>query len=173
MPLHLGYNTIHRRGFAKRPDTEKEREEKDLNTLEVAKLTLRDGGCTCVIASEGKVVFTSKERGVKPLLDYYREHGDAHKGAALADKVIGRAAALLAQLLGVGELYAGVMSEGALEELNKAGIHASYETKVEAIRNRDNTGFCPMEQLSKGVDDPREMLARVEEFLAAGKGPRA
>lgn len=138
-----------------------------MNSLEAAKLTLRDGGYTCVIAIGGKVVFTSKERGVKPLVDYYRQNGQSQQeDTALADKVIGRAAALLARLAGIRTLYAGVISRGALEELNKAGITAGYETTAEAIRNRANTGLCPMEQLSQGVDDPEEMLARVENFLA-------
>ena len=37
---------------------------------------------------------------------------------------------------------------------------------MEAVRNRAGTGLCPMEQLSQGVEDPQEMLARVEDFLA-------
>ena len=137
-----------------------------MKSLEAAKLTLAEGGYTCVVARGGKVIFTSRERGVKPLVDYYRQYGQAHPGAALADKVIGRAAALLARLACIGEVYAGVLSTGALEELNKAGISAGYKTKVEAVRNRAGTGLCPMEQLSQGVDDPLEMLARAEDFLA-------
>lgn len=144
-----------------------------MNSLEAAKLTLADGGYTCVIASGGKVIFTSKERGVKPLVDYYRQRGQSQqKDTALADKVIGRAAALLARLAGIRELYAGVISTGALEELEKAGIPASYETKTEAVRNRAGTGLCPMEQLSQGVEEPEEMLRRVEKFLA-GQAPKA
>ena len=46
-----------------------------MNSLEAAKLTLEDGGYTCVIASGGRVIFTSRERGVKPLVDYYRRQG--------------------------------------------------------------------------------------------------
>lgn len=137
-----------------------------MNSLEAAKLTLKDGGYRCVIASAGKVVFTSQGRGIAPLVEYYHQYGEAHPGAALADKVMGRAAALLAQLVGIGEAYTDVISQGALEELNKAGIAASFETKVDVIQNRAGTGLCPMELLSKGVEDPREMLSKAEDFLA-------
>ena len=137
-----------------------------MNSLETAKLTLEDSGYSCVIASAGKVVFTSQGRGIAPLVEYYNQYGEAHPGAALADKVMGRAAALLARLIGIGEVYSVVISQGALDELNKAGIAASYKTKVDAIQNRAGTGLCPMEQLSKGVEDPREMLEKAEEFLA-------
>lgn len=138
-----------------------------MNSLEVAKKTLEEGGYTCVIASGGRVIFTSTDRGVKPLVEYYHRFGkEQPEGAALADKVIGRAAALLAILSGITRVYAGVISIPALEELEKTGIPAGCETKAEAIRNRAGTGLCPMEQLSQGVTAPEEMLARVEKFLA-------
>ncbi len=137
-----------------------------MNTMELARQTLKEGNYTCVVAEGEKVIFTSKDRGIKPLVEYCHQYGGAHPGAVLADKVIGRAAALLCCLAGIRELHTGVLSQGALDELNKAGIRAGYDTKVEAIRNRDNTGFCPMEALSKGVDDPEEMLRKAEEFLA-------
>lgn len=136
-----------------------------MDTLETAKQALREGNYTCAVACRGKVVFTSRERGVKPLVEYIHRYGDTCRGAALADKVIGRAAALLVRLMGVTELSSGVVSRGALEELEKAGITVQYETLVEAVRNRDGTGFCPMERLSQGVEDPREMLRRAEGFL--------
>lgn len=137
-----------------------------MNSLETAKLTLTDSEFSCVIASAGKVVFTSSGRGIAPLVDYYHQYGQAHPGAALADKVVGRAAALLAQLAGITEVYAQVVSQGALDQLDKAGIAVSYQSKVDVIQNRTGTGLCPMEQLSKGVEDPREMLAKAEDFLA-------
>ena len=135
----------------------------DNQTLAIT--ALREGELTCAVAHAGKVIFTSQARGVKPLVDFYHTHGSAYAGAALADKVIGRAAALIITLCGVGEVYSDVMSTSALAELRSAGITARCGREVEAIRNRDNTGLCPMEALSQGVQSPREMLARAEEFL--------
>ena len=143
-----------------------------MNSLELAKRTLEEGGCTCVVAGGGEVIFTSRERGVKPLVEYCRRFGkEPPREAALADKVIGRA--LLAVLAGITELYAKVISVSALAELEKAGIPAGCEIKAEAIRNRAGDGLCPMERLSQGVTDPEEMLRRAEEFLAemARKAP--
>ncbi len=145
-----------------------------MNSLELAKRTLEEGGCTCVVAGGGEVIFTSRERGVKPLVEYCRRFGkEPPREAALADKVIGRAAALLAVLAGITELYAKVISVSALAELEKAGIPAGCEIKAEAIRNRAGDGLCPMERLSQGVTAPEEMLRRAEEFLAemARKAP--
>ena len=36
---------------------------------------------------------------------------------------------------------------------------------VEAIRNRDNTGFCPIESALKGIKDKKEALPVIKETL--------
>lgn len=136
-----------------------------MDTQQLAITTLEAGDLACAIAHEGQVVFTSTHRGVRPLLDYYRNHGEAYPGAVLADKVVGRAAALLAHLGGIASVYGQVMSRPALEALEQRGIHASYGRLVEGIRNRDDTGPCPMEALSQGVEDPQELLEKIEAFF--------
>ncbi len=136
-----------------------------MDTQQLAITALREGDFTCAVACRGQVVFTSKARGVKPLVDFYREHGEAYRGGALADKVVGRAAVLLARLGGIASVYGEVMSMDAREELEKWGMTAGYGTLTEGIRNRDNTGPCPMEALSAGVEDPREMLEKAEAFF--------
>ena len=49
-------------------------------------------------------------------------------------------------------------------------IPVTYDTCVEAIRNRTNTGFCPMEQAVMDLSDPSlapERIRRALEKLAA------
>lgn len=141
-----------------------------MDTLQLAKKTLREGGFTCAIAHNDEIIFTSVARGVKPLVDFQRQFGTGRKPAALADKVIGRGAALLLPLGGIVAVHGEVMSRPALEELERLGISASYTTLVEGIRNREGTGPCPMEALSMGITDPHEMLEKVEEFFRAHAG---
>ena len=66
-------------------------------------------------------MYSSTERGVKPLLDFI-ENGPNLRGFSAADKIVGKAAALLYVLLGVKEVYAPVMSETALYTLAHNGI---------------------------------------------------
>ena len=80
------------------------------------------------------------------------------KEAAAADKVIGKAAAYLYVLLGVSDIYAYVISQPALDVLNRYGIRVQYETLVPAVRNRTDTGFCPMETAVLPVDEPEQAL---------------
>lgn len=126
---------------------------------------------TCVI-NFNENVYISHERGVKPLLKLIDEKCDVNGGAA-ADKVVGKAAAMLYVLLGVEELYALVISELAIEALEKYGVAVSYEKRVPMIRNRTDTGFCPMEQATKDIDTPNEALlvirAKLQELQNLGK----
>ena len=109
-------------------------------------------GNTCVL-QRGEMQESSTKRGVAPLLAWLDSGKNYHDFSA-ADKVVGKAAAYLYVLLGVKELYANVVSEAAEEVLSKHEIPLFYAEKVPAIRNRTNTGFCPMEQAVWHIDDP-------------------
>lgn len=107
---------------------------------------------TCAVQKDGKLFF-SKEHGIKPLLDWLEEP-DFFRDATVADRVIGRAAALLLIYGGIRELYAQVISEHAARALEEYHIPFSYSEKVPYIINRTNTGMCPMEQRVLQISDP-------------------
>ena len=134
--------------------------EKDLLT---AKQLLEQNNCTCALCQED-AVFTSTLRGVKPLLNFL-EAGTNLQGFCAADKVVGKGAAFLYCLLGVRAVYAPVMSQAALEVLQKHGIVARYDLLVDAIFNRRRDGFCPMETATKALDDPHEALLAIRKTL--------
>lgn len=125
-----------------------------MNNIEKAKELLKNGDYTCVILKDA-TAFTSKDRGVKPLLDWIDSKCD-FKDAVVADKVVGKAAAFLYVLLKVSKIYAVVLSEPALKVLESHNIEVVYEQKVVAIRNRDNTGYCPMESAVWDIESPEE-----------------
>ena len=124
---------------------------------EKARQILEQGGHTCVLYWEKKV-YTDDRRGVLPLLDFLAQSRNWQNFCA-ADKVVGKAAAFLYQLMGIRALYAQIVSEPAAKVLTDAGIALSYDTFVPAIRNRTSTGFCPMETAVWDLDDPEEALA--------------
>ena len=110
---------------------------------ERAKELLTTEGYTCVIL-KGDVCYNSTKRGIAPLMGYLAD-GIHMQGFFAADKVVGKAAAYLYVLLEIAELYVGVISVPALEVLQRFHIPVTYDTLVPAIRNRTDTGFCPME----------------------------
>ena len=120
--------------------------------LEKAKELFAQGGYTCVLVGGGREV-VGRERGILPLLKWIEEKSD-FRGFAAADKIVGKAAALLYALMGIEALYAEVLSEGAEDVLRRFRILTEYEKIVPAIINRKGDGICPMEEAVKETEDP-------------------
>ena len=130
-----------------------------------AKQQLATGQFTCVLC-KGDHTITATARGVRPLVELLQE--GTLPGYSAADKVVGKATAFLYVLLGVTAVYTPVISAPALAVLQRFGIAASCDMVVEAIFNRDRTGFCPMETAVRNIDDPAAAHARVLEVLSRG-----
>ncbi len=135
----------------------------ELQNLERAKEQLKNGCYTCVAVC-GERVLTSEERGVKPLLAWLDAEMNL-QGFSVADKVIGKGAAMLYVLLKPKEIYALVISEPARKTLEKNGISVTFENCVSEIRNRTNTGRCPMEQAVEEIDEPQKALVAIRQRL--------
>lgn len=127
--------------------------------------TLRRGNYSCVIRN-GSEVRTFTRRGVADLYGLLKEDAAFLKGAALADKVIGKAAAALAILGGVKELYAEVISLSALILLREAGVEADFQTVVPYICNRVGNDWCPLETACYKEKNAKNILPKIERFLA-------
>ena len=139
-----------------------------ISDLEKAKTYLKTQGCTCVLCREDQL-FHSRHRGVRPLLTFL-DSGEDFTNFSAADKVVGKATAFLYCLLGVRAIHAGVLSDAAAEVLTEANISFSCDCRVPAIRNRDNTGPCPMEQATKDLTDPHLALAAIRKTLETLQG---
>ncbi|MCQ2307879.1 MAG: DUF1893 domain-containing protein [Bacteroidales bacterium] len=133
--------------------------------LNTAKTLLKTRNFTLVAISSDKEVFTSSDRGVKPLLHLLENEKDFLKGASVADKVIGKAAALLMVLGGIKEVHTNVISEPAAEIFEKHNITFFFDKKVERIINRKGDGLCPMETLCIDVEEPSEAFEKIKEWL--------
>lgn len=128
--------------------------------LENAKEALKTENCSCVLAM-GNIMFKSHERGVRPLVDWLNS-GNSYVGYMIADKVVGRAAAFIHIALGVREVYAEVMSEGAKELLDKNHINAYAGEIIPEILTKDGTETCPLERAVEGIENPGEALMPIE-----------
>lgn len=130
--------------------------------LETAIAMLNERKASCVLLREGKEPYVSTAIGIKPLMVLLREDRNAFEGGVLADKVIGKAAAMMAVLGGVSELYGEVMSSAAIEYLEKQGIPYQYKELVPYITNRTHTGKCPMEEAVWNIEDAEEAFDVLE-----------
>ena len=118
-------------------------------------------GATCVAVRNGETMITC-ERGVKPLLRWVSE-GISLEGWSVADKVVGKAPALLYAQLKPAAVYATAMSEAAHDILLANGIACGCEDLVPFIVNRAGDGQCPMDACVAGISDPREAERAIRE----------
>ena len=130
-----------------------------MNDLEKAKQLLIEENCTCVLCLDDRL-YQSQLRGVQPLLQLL-DKGEDLSSFSAADKVVGRATAMLYRLLGVRAVWGTVMSRGAIEVLKDAGIDVSWDRRVDHIINRAGTGPCPMEAATAQISDPQAALAAI------------
>ena len=110
------------------------------NDINKAIELLNEGNYTCVLC-KGDILYTSTQRGVKPLLDWLDEKVDL-KGFSAADRVVGKGAAFLYVLLGVKAVYAHVMSDEAIQILTENGIKQKCDVSVKNIINRAEREFA-------------------------------
>ena len=133
--------------------------------LERAKSLLKSTDSTLAVVSVDDF-FTSHERGVKPLLHLLTEKKGFLKGSSVADKVIGKAAALLMVLGEIKEVHTFIISEPAIQVFEKYNIPCFYDKKVDRIVNRTGDSLCPMETLCLDVEEPKEALKKIKEKLS-------
>ena len=126
---------------------------------------LHDEGLTLVVKSADGTLHHYTQRGVKDLLTLVTESPEVLHDALIADKAVGKAAAACMAVGGVRHVHADVMSEPALALLQAHGVKAEYGQLVVHIINRAGTGWCPMEQLSRDIDDPATIIQKVKAFF--------
>ena len=111
---------------------------------------------TIVIYKNDASVHTSNDRGVAPLMKLLKEDNTQLQDAMIADKVIGKAAALLMVYAKVKEVYTPTISTPALQVFKNNNIEIHYDKEVERIVNRKGDGLCPMETLCMYIENPEE-----------------
>jgi len=124
------------------------------------------GNDNTFVCKNGEKIYKSQKRGVAPVMDLLESDPDMLKGAYVADKVIGKAAALLLVKGGIAELYTEIISDHAINVFSKyTNIRVSYSKKVPYIVNRTKDGMCPMEKATIDIDSPEEAYEAVKATL--------
>ncbi|MDE6294409.1 MAG: DUF1893 domain-containing protein [Clostridiales bacterium] len=126
-----------------------------MKDLQTAKFNL--SGHTICLCKSGECLY-SDSRGIAPIMNFIGEGIDL-SGYSVADKVVGKAAALLFVKCGIKSVFAKTLSEMGKEVLELFGIPYEYEVLAEKIINRAGTDICPMEKAVTNTDDPKEAYA--------------
>lgn len=136
--------------------------------LKIAARILSEEGQSLVVVRDGRLLFSSRLQGIQPLLDAL-DH-NVLPGSALADKVVGRAAAMIAVLGEVNAVHSPLMSQEAVDVLSEAGILHCADKVVEQILNQGGTGPCPLEIATNFTVIPEKGVMAVRKFLKGMHG---
>lgn len=128
---------------------------------------LHESGCSCVVRPAAGQRWTGKQRGVDDLFYLLENEPGILKGAFMADKVVGKAAASLMVLGGVRGLYAGTLSEPARWLLESYGLEYKTDRVVPHIINRVGSDWCPLEKRCFFAEDAEACRERIRRFLQA------
>ena len=126
-----------------------------------------------VIVKDGEVLATGTREGVGELLETVAKHGAGLRGAGLADKIVGKAVAMVAAYAGITKIYTPLGSEAAQKVCEQYGITFRAERIVPLILNKRNDGPCPMERLTLPLAEPTNAVAALREFVAQKRVPAA
>src|SRR4030042_4292872 len=106
------------------------------------------GGETLRVYEEGRLVFSSGEQRLVPLMAYLAGPACRRQPVTIFDKIGGNAAALLAVKANCRELFSPLGSEIAVRTLTKYGVKYHFTSVVPYITQPDGKSMCPMEKLS-------------------------
>jgi hypothetical protein len=123
--------------------------------LELAKQRLSQENLSLVIVKKGRVLFETQARGIGGLLDAIEKVGKNIRDSSVADRIVGKAAALLLVYSGVVAVFAVTVSNSGIEVLKSHKISHEFEKLVPNILNREKADVCPFEKLVAKVSDPK------------------
>ncbi len=137
--------------------------KEDVDEIALGINLIKEEAASCIIIKNNRIVRTEKGRGIAPIISIY-ESGIL-KNAYVVDKIIGKAGAMVLTLGGITGCYARVMSATAKRWFEEHGVAVNCELITQEIRNRNDTGMCPMEETVQYIDDEKEALSALKKKL--------
>jgi hypothetical protein len=139
-----------------------------MEDIELARSLLEEEKWNLVVVKDGQVLFSSRERGVAPFFQAVQSMEQSLHNAAVADRILGSAVAMLCLYARITSVYAGIVSQGALDILKEQGVTVISKSTVPYISNYDGTDLCPFEKLARDAGEPSRLFAALQSLFADG-----
>jgi phage-related minor tail protein len=127
-----------------------------MNDLEKAKHALYGKELTLAIVKNGEVLFETRSHRISGFLGAIEQLGEELEGASLADRVAGKAIALLCVYAKIKEVYAEVLSRKAKIVLEQNVVHDEWKELVDNVLDLNKKGVCPFEKAAERIVDPKD-----------------
>lgn len=129
---------------------------------------LDEQGVGMLIESNGQLT-SYNAPGVEDLLQLTAHEPVLLKGAVVADRRVGKAAASLLITGGVQSVCTPLVSTPARRMLEQAGISVYAREEIPLMVNRDGTDLCPMEKMLMDASTPEECVLLLRGGSLVGK----
>jgi hypothetical protein len=139
-----------------------------MEDIDLARSLLEEEKWNLVIVKGGQVLFNSRERGIAPFFQAVQSIGTSLHNAAVADRIVGLAVAMLCLQARITSVYGGVASQGSLDMLKGQGVAISSKSIVPYISNYDGTDLCPFEKLAGSCQGPSQLFTALQSLFAEG-----
>jgi len=127
-----------------------------MNDIKVAKTQLIQNQLTLIFVKNNGILFETQSHRISGFLTAIQKLGRKLEGASVADKVVGRAVALLCAYAGIKAIYAETLSMKARDLLDKAGIACEWKGLVDTILDTSKNDVCPFEKAAAEIYNPKE-----------------
>ncbi len=131
-----------------------------MNDLEKAKTQLTQKQLTLVIVKNGEILFETQFHRISGFLTAIEQLGKNLENASIADKVVGKAVALLCVYARVKAVYAETLSSEAKSLFEENGVPYEWKEMVETILDDKKQDMCPFEKEATNITDPKEAYIR-------------
>jgi len=121
-----------------------------------------------VVVKGGQVLFSFREHGIAHFFQAVQSMGGSLHNAAMADRIVGSAVAMLCLHARITSIYAGIASQGALDMLKGQRVTVSSKSTVPYISNYDGTDLCPFGKLARSCQRPSQLFAALQSLFAEG-----
>jgi len=143
-----------------------------MKDLEIAKLRLKEKELTLVIVKDCNIIYETKSHGISDLLQAVEKLTSGLSSSkvnklvdsSVADRIVGRAVALLCAYCKVASIFALTISEEGRKVLENSRIRFQFEKSVKNILNFKKDDICPFEKIVAGITSPKEAYEKLKAF---------
>ena len=136
-----------------------------MQDLDLAKKQLYDKELTLAIAKNGQVIYQTDSHRISGLIRAIETLGEQLRGASVADRVAGKALALLCVYAGISNVYAEVLSRKAQEIFVENHVSFQWKQLVDNVLDTNKAGVCPFEKAATLISDPKDSYVAFKALL--------
>jgi hypothetical protein len=114
------------------------------------------------VVKDGNIVLETREHGISSILATIDTSCGKFHEASVADRVVGKAIAMLYIHAGVKAIYATTLSKMARQILEEADIFVEWANLTENVLNLEKTDLCPFEKAVVRVRNPKTAYKRLK-----------